>query len=341
MTRTVAVTGAAGSIAYALLFRLAAGEVYGREPVRLRLLEVPQAVDRLDGVLMELADCAFPALVDVVATTDPDEAFADADAALLVGAAPRQKGMDRADLLRANGEVFRTHGAAIGRAAKADVRVVVVGNPANTNALIAAHHASLQDREDGRRMDPARFTALTRLDHNRAVSALAAKVDAPVGSIERVAIWGNHSNTQVPDLTDALVDGRPAPEVVAEVCDGPAAARTWVADDFIPAVANRGAAVIAARGASSAASAASAALDHLRDWTFGTDGVRVSMAVRSSGEYGVPEGLVSSFPCTVEADGSYRVVEGIELDADRRARIDASIAELASERGEAAGLGFL
>lgn len=341
MTRTVAVTGAAGSIAYSLLFRLASGEVYGKEPIRLRLLEVPQVVGRLEGVLMELADCAFPALVDAIATADPDEAFADADAALLVGAAPRQKGMDRGDLLRANGEVFRVHGAAIGRTAKPDVRVVVVGNPANTNALIAAHHASLQEREDGQRVDPSRFTALTRLDHNRAISALAAKVGAPVDTIERVAIWGNHSHTQVPDLIDALVNGRPAPEVVAEVSGGAATARTWVADDFIPTVANRGAAVIASRGASSAASAGSAALDHLRDWTYGTDGARVSMAVRSSGEYGVPEGLVSSFPCTVDAHGTYRVVDGIDLDPDRRARVDTSVAELVSERDEAASLGFL
>lgn len=341
MTRTVAVTGAAGSIAYSLLFRLAAGAVYGDEPIRLRLLEVPQVVDRLDGVLMELADCAFPALVEATATADPDEAFADADAALLVGAAPRKKGMDRADLLRANGEVFQAHGAAIGRSAKTDVRVVVVGNPANTNALIAAHHASLQNREDGTTLDPARFTALTRLDHNRAISALAAKTQAPVDTIERIAIWGNHSNTQVPDLTDALVGGRPAPDVVAEVCGSPESARTWVAEDFIPTVANRGAAIIAARGASSAASAASAALDHLRDWTFGTDGARVSMAVRSAGEYGVPEGLVSSFPCTISAEGTYQILEGIDLDADRRTRIDASVAELASERDEAASLGFL
>lgn len=341
MTRTIAVTGAAGSIAYSLLFRLAAGAVYGDEQVRLRLLEVPQVVDRLDGVLMELADCAFPALVDATATADPDEAFADADAALLVGAAPRAEGMDRADLLRANGEVFRAHGAALGRSAKADVRVVVVGNPANTNALIAAHHASGQERADGQRIDPSRFTALTRLDHNRALGALAQKTGAPVDTIERMAIWGNHSNTQVPDLTDALVDGRAAPEVLAEVCGGIESARDWVADDFIPAVANRGAAVISARGASSAASAASAALDHLRDWTFGTNGARVSMAVRSTGEYGVPAGLLSSFPCTVDAAGAYRIVDGLDLDDDRRSRIAASVAELTSERDEAAALGFV
>ena len=341
MTRTIAVTGAAGSIAYSLLFRLAAGAVYGDEQVRLRLLEVPQVVDRLDGVLMELADCAFPALVDATATADPDEAFADADAALLVGAAPRAEGMDRADLLRANGEVFRAHGAALGRSAKADVRVVVVGNPANTNALIAAHHASHQQRADGQRIDPSRFTALTRLDHNRALGMLAQKVQAPVESIERVAIWGNHSNTQVPDLADALIDGRPAPAVLSEVCGGAANARAWVRDEFIPQVANRGAAIISARGASSAASAASAALDHLRDWTFGTNGARVSMAVRSGGEYGVPEGLVSSFPCTVDADGAHRIVDGLDLDDDRRARIGASVAELAAERDEAAALGFV
>lgn len=341
MTRTIAVTGAAGSIAYSLLFRLAAGAVYGDEPVRLRLLEVPQAVERLDGVLMELADCAFPALVDATATVDPDEAFADADAALLVGAAPRKEGMDRADLLRANGEVFRAHGAALGRSAKADVRVVVVGNPANTNALIAAHHASGQERADGLRVDPSRFTALTRLDHNRALGALAQKTHAPVDTIERMAIWGNHSNTQVPDLTDALIDGRAAHEVLADVCGGPEHARAWVADDFIPAVANRGAAVISARGASSAASAASAVLDHLRDWTFGTKGARVSMAVRSNGEYGVPAGLVSSFPCTVDAAGSYRIVDGLDLGDDRRSRIEASVAELTSERDEAAALGFV
>ncbi len=341
MTRTITVTGAAGSIAYALLFRLAAGAVYGQEPIRLRLLEVPQAVERLDGVLMELADCAFPALVEASATADPDEAFADADAALLVGAAPRREGMDRADLLRANGEVFRAHGAAIGRSAAEDVRVVVVGNPANTNALIAAHHAVGAQRADGRRIDPSRFTALTRLDHNRAIAAIAQKTRAPVGSIERIAIWGNHSHTQVPDLADALIDGRPAPEVLAVECGDEGSARAWVSDTFIPTVAHRGAEVLSARGASSAASAASAALDHLRDWTFGTDGVRVSMAVRSTGEYGVPAGLVSSFPCTVGADGAYRIVDGLELDEDRRTRIGASIAELAAERDEAAALGFL
>ncbi|SMY11234.1 malate dehydrogenase [Brevibacterium jeotgali] len=341
MTRTIAVTGAAGSIAYSLLFRLAAGAVYGQEPVRLRLLEVPQAVERLQGVLMELADCAYPTLLEATATTDPDEAFADADAALLIGAAPRKEGMDRADLLRRNGEVFRAQGAALGRSATADVRVVVVGNPANTNALIAAHHASVQERADGRRVDPSRFTALTRLDHNRALGMVAQKTGAPVDTIERVTIWGNHSNTQVPDLTDALIDGRSAPAVLADLCGGAERARAWVTDEFIPAVAGRGAAVISARGASSAASAAAAALDHLRDWTFGTNGARVSMAVRSTGEYGVPAGLVSSFPCTVDTSGAYQIVEGLVLDDARRSLLDDSVAELTAEREDAAALGFL
>ncbi|WP_291792271.1 malate dehydrogenase [Brevibacterium sp.] len=345
MTRTLAVTGAAGSIAYSLLFRLAAEASRSApgdsERISLRLLEVPAVVDRLEGVRMELEDCAFPALEAIVCTADPEEAFAGVDAALLVGSAPRRPGMDRADLLEANGAIFAEQGRALGTGAHPDARVVVVGNPANTNALIAAEHAQRAPRADGEVLSADRFTALTRLDHNRALAQLAARTGTPVKSIERLAIWGNHSNTQFPDLGSAAIAGEPAMQVLARVCGGPDAAEAWVAGDFIPTVAGRGGAVIEVRGASSAASAASATLDHLRDWTHGTRGRWASMAVRSHGEYGVPAGLISSFPCVVDADGSARVVEGLELTAEQRSRIDASVAELEEERAAAERLGFL
>ncbi|WP_029089981.1 malate dehydrogenase [Brevibacterium album] len=341
MTRTIAVTGAAGSIAYSLLFRLAAEASAEGERIRLRLLEIPAAVERLEGVRMELEDCAFPALEEIAYTADPEEAFAGVDAAFLVGSAPRRPGMDRADLLEANGRIFAEQGRALGAGAQPDARVVVVGNPANTNALIAAEHAQRAPRTDGGVLSADRFTALTRLDHNRALAQLAARTGASVESIERLAIWGNHSNTQFPDLGGAAVAGEPAMQVLARVCGGPDAAEAWVAGDFIPTVAGRGGAVIEARGASSAASAASAALDHLRDWTHGTRGRWVSMAVRSHGEYGVPAGLISSFPCVVDADGSARIVEGLELTGEQRSRIDASAAELEEERQTADHLGFL
>lgn len=337
MTKTIAVTGAAGNIAYALLFRLAAGAVYGDEQIRIRLLEIPDALPKLDGVMMELADSAFPALESVEATSDPRVAFDGVDAALLIGAAPRGPGMDRSDLLRINGEIFSAQGAAIGEVAASDVKVVVTGNPANTNALIAAHHAvaagANRSADRGPAPTAAQFTALTRLDHNRALSQLAAKTGVRVAEIENLTIWGNHSNTQFPDITYATASGRALPELIGD--------DAWVADEFIPTVATRGGAIIKARGASSAASAASATLDHLRDWERGTDGAWVSMAVPSNGEYGVPAELVSSFPCTVSASGEYSIVEGLTVSEAQQQRIDASAAELAEERDTAAGLGRL
>ncbi|MCK1803688.1 MULTISPECIES: malate dehydrogenase [unclassified Brevibacterium] len=324
MTKTIAVTGAAGQIGYALLFRLAAGAVYGDEPVRLRLLEIPPALPALEGVVMELDDCAFNTLAAVDITDDPRTAFDGADAALLVGARPRAKGMERADLLEANGAIFSAQGKALGEVAGSDIRVVVTGNPANTNALIASTHAP--------DIPAARFTALTRLDHNRALAQLAARAQVPVSTIEHLAIWGNHSASQYPDATRATADGRRVLDIIDD--------EAWVREDFIPTVAQRGAAIIAARGSSSAASAANATIEHLRDWVHGTSGQWVSMAVPSNGEYGVPEGLISSFPCTVDG-GEHRIVEGLEIDAFSRARIDASVRELAEEREATRALGLL
>lgn len=324
MTKTIAVTGAAGQIGYALLFRLAAGAVYGDEPVRLRLLEIPPALPALEGVVMELDDCAFNTLAGVDITDDPRVAFDGADAALLVGARPRAKGMERADLLEANGAIFSAQGKALGEVAGSDIRVVVTGNPANTNALIASTHAP--------DIPAARFTALTRLDHNRALAQLAARAQVPVSTIEHLAIWGNHSASQYPDATRATADGRRVLDIIDD--------EAWVREDFIPTVAQRGAAIIAARGSSSAASAANATIEHLRDWVHGTSGQWVSMAVPSNGEYGVPEGLISSFPCTVDG-GEHRIVEGLEIDAFSRERIDASIRELAEERETTRALGLL
>jgi malate dehydrogenase len=322
----VAVTGAAGQIGYALLFRIASGQLLGPDvPVALRLLEVPQAVRAAEGTAMELADCAFPLLRGVDITDDATRAFDGASVALLVGARPRGAGMERSDLLEANGGIFGPQGAAINAGAADDVRVLVVGNPANTNALIAAAHAPDVPAE--------RFTAMTRLDHNRAVSQLAGFTGARVDAITRVTIWGNHSVTQVPDVTHALIGGRPAREVVGD--------DAWLDDVFIPTVAKRGAAIIAARGASSAASAANAAIGHVRDWVTGTpEGDWTSAAVVSRGEYGVAEGLVSSFP-VVSRDGAWQVVPDLEVGDAVRARIERSVAELAEEREAVRSLGLL
>jgi malate dehydrogenase len=322
----VAVTGAAGQIGYSLLFRIASGAVFGPDqPVILQMLEITPALGALEGVTMELDDCAFPLLAGTVRTDNAETAFGDADAAFLVGAMPRKDGMERGDLLSANGGIFKPQGQALAAAAKKDVKVLVVGNPANTNALIAMNNA--------KGLDPRRFTAMTRLDHNRAVSQLAAKTGKPVTSIKKMTIWGNHSSTQYPDLFHCEVDGKNAASLVND--------QTWLENDFIPTVAKRGAAIIKARGLSSAASAASAAIDHMRSWALGTaKGDWVSMAVPSDGSYGVPEGLISSFPCTC-ANGQWSIVQGLELDAFSRARIDASVAELIEERDEVRKLGLI
>ena len=322
----VAVTGAAGQIGYALLPRIANGEALGSDtPIELRLLEIPAAMKALAGVVMELEDSALPLLDAVEITDDPNAAFEGANVAFLVGARPRTKGMERADLLEANGGIFKPQGAAINAHAADDVRVLVVGNPANTNCLIAMSNAPDVPRE--------RFTAMTRLDHNRAKAQLARKAGAHVRDVHRMTIWGNHSTTQYPDITHALIGERPAPEVVSD--------REWLVEEFIPTVQKRGAAVIEARGASSAKSAASAAIDHVRDWFAGTpDGDWVSMAVPSDGTYDVAEGLISSYPCTC-AGGEWRMVEGLEIDGFSRERIDASVAELKAERDAVENLGLL
>jgi malate dehydrogenase len=322
----VAVTGAAGQIGYSLLFRIASGEMLDRDqPVILQMLEITPALDALSGVALELEDCAFPLLAGMVLTDDAELAFADADMALLVGAMPRKEGMERSDLLAANGAIFTAQGNAIAAAARPDVKVLVVGNPANTNALIAMNNAG--------GMDPANFTAMTRLDHNRAISQLAVRIGTPVSSIRRMTIWGNHSTTQYPDLVHCEVDGRSAWELV----DDP----DWIDTEYIPRVAKRGAEVIGARGASSAASAANAAISHMRDWVQGTpEGDWVSMGVPSDGSYGVPEGLVSSFPC-VARDGNWQIVQGLEIDDYSRSKIDASVAELEEERRAVAELGLI
>jgi len=293
--------------------------------VILQLLEVTPALGALSGVKMELDDCAFPLLDSVVCTDDANVAFGDADVALLVGAMPRKDGMERKDLLSANGGIFKPQGEAIARCAKKDIKVLVVGNPANTNALIALNNAA--------GIDPRQFTAMTRLDHNRALSQLAMRVNRPVSSIKKMTVWGNHSTTQYPDLSHCEVDGKPAKSLVND--------DAWINDTFIPTVAKRGAAVIKARGASSAASAANAAVDHIRSWALGTaPGDWVSMSVPSDGSYGVPEGLVSSFPCTC-AGGNYQIVKGLEIDAYSRAKIDASVAELQEERDAVKALGLI
>lgn len=321
----VTVTGAAGQIGYALLFRIASGQLLGpRTPVRLRLLEIPQGVRAAEGIAMELDDCAFPLLAGIDIFDDPMAGFAGANVALLVGARPRTAGTERSDLLNANGGIFGRQGAAINAGAADDIRVLVVGNPANTNTLIAASHAPDVPVE--------RFTAMTRLDHNRALSLLAKKVGVPVTEITKLTIWGNHSTTQYPDIFHAEISGRPAAEVVAD--------QAWLENDFIPTVAQRGAVVIEARGASSAASAANAAIDHVFDWVTGTTSGWTSVAVVSDGSYGVPAGLVSSFPVT-SVGGRWEIVQGLEIDAFSRGRIDASVAELVEERDAVMALGLV
>ena len=322
----VAVTGAAGQIGYSLLFRIASGTMLGPDtPVALQLLEITPALGALEGVRMELDDGAFPLLDSITCTDDANVAFGDADVAILVGSMPRKAGMERADLLEANGGIFKPQGEALSRSAKKDVKVLVVGNPANTNAVIAMNNAA--------DLDNGRFTAMTRLDHNRAISQLATRLDASVNDIEKMTIWGNHSVTQYPDLFHCEVDGKNAYEAVGD--------HDWYADTYIPTVAKRGAAIIDARGSSSAASAASAAVDHIRDWTLGTpDGDWVSMSVPSDGSYDVPEGIISSFPCVCK-DGEYEIVQGLEIGEFSRGKIDASAAELVEERDAVKEMGLI
>ena len=313
----VTVTGAAGQIGYAILFRIASGQLLGEDtPVDLSLLEIPDAVQAAEGTAMELEDCAFPLLAGVSIHDRPEDAFDGCNVALLIGARPRTKGMERSDLLEANGGIFKPQGKAINDHAADDVRVLVVGNPANTNALIAMSNASDVPRE--------RFTAMTRLDHNRAIAQVASKLGRPVSEITNMTIWGNHSTTQYPDLTHAKVSGESAWDAIDD--------EAWIKDEFIPRVQKRGAEVIETRGASSAASAANAAVDHMRDWVLGTpDGDWVSMSVPSDGSYGVEEGLISGFPCTCSG-GEWKIVEGLDIDDFSRERIDASADELKSER---------
>ncbi|MBB5786309.1 malate dehydrogenase [Jiangella mangrovi] len=321
----VTVTGAAGQIGYALLFRVASGQLLGADtPVRLKLLEIPQAVKAAEGTAMELDDCAFPLLSGIDIYDDPTQAFDGVNVALLVGARPRSKGMERGDLLEANGGIFKPQGEAINAGAASDVRVLVVGNPANTNALIAQSHAPDVPAD--------RFTAMTRLDHNRALSQLSSKLGVGVADISKLTIWGNHSATQYPDIFHAEVSGKPAAELVEE---------SWLTDDFIPTVAKRGAAIIEARGASSAASAANAAIDHVYDWVNGTpEGDWTSAAIVSDGSYGVPEGIISSFP-VVSRGGAWEIVQGLEVSDFSRQRIDASVGELTEERDAVAALGLI
>jgi malate dehydrogenase len=322
----VAVTGAAGQIGYSILFRIASGAMLGDDqPVILQLLEITPALKALKGVAMELDDCAFPLLSGIVATDDANVAFGDADYAVLVGAMPRQAGMERSDLLSANGAIFTVQGKALSDSAKRDVKILVVGNPANTNALIAMNNAP--------NLDPRQFTAMTRLDHNRAVAQLAARIEAPVSSVTKMTIWGNHSTTQYPDLFHAEVDGKNAYELVGD--------HEWVDGTFIPTVAKRGAAIIEARGLSSAASAANAAIGHVRSWALGTPANDwTSMGICSDGSYGVREGLISSFPVTTSG-GRYEVVQGLEIDDYSRGKIDASVAELTDERDAVKELGLI
>ncbi|GAB3699836.1 malate dehydrogenase [Mariniluteicoccus flavus] len=322
----VAVTGAAGQICYSLLFRIAAGDLLGKDqPVDLHLLEITPALKALEGVCMELNDAAFPLLSNIVTGDDANKVFDGVNIALLVGAKPRGKGMERGDLLKDNGGIFAPQGKALNDNAADDVRVLVTGNPANTNALIAMNNAPDIPNE--------RFNALTRLDHNRAMSQLAEKLGVTVNDITHMTIWGNHSATQYPDLFNAKVNGESAAEKVND--------QDWLENTFIPTVAKRGAAIIEARGASSAASAASATIDHMRDWVQGTpDGDWVSMSVPSDGSYGVEEGLISSFPCTVK-NGQYEIVQGLEVNEFSRAKIDASVAELAEERDAVKELGLI
>ena len=322
----VAVTGAAGAIGYALLFRIAAGQMLGPDtPVHLSLLEIPDAVKAAEGTAMELDDCAFPLLAGIDIHDDPNQAFDGASVALLVGARPRSKGMERGDLLEANGGIFKPQGQALNAHAASDLKVLVVGNPANTNCLIAQANAPDIPAE--------RFTAMVRLDHNRAIAQLSGRTDAAVSDITNMTIWGNHSATQYPDLFNAKVKGQNAAEAVGD--------QGWIENDFIPTVQKRGAAIIEARGASSAASAANAAIDHIHDWVLGTpDGDWVSMAIPSDGTYGITEGLICGYPCQCSG-GEYRVVDGLAIDDFSRARIDASVKELDEERRAVSDLGLI
>ena len=322
----VTVTGAAGQIGYALLFRVAAGEMLGPDtPVRLKLLEIPDAVKAAEGTAMELDDCAFPLLAGIDIHDDPKDAFDGCNIGLLVGARPRGPGMERSDLLEANGGIFKPQGEAINAGAADDVKILVVGNPANTNALIANANAPDVPNE--------RFTAMVRLDHNRAIAQLANKTQTQISDVTNMTIWGNHSTTQYPDLVNAKVKGEKAWDVVDD--------EAWIADDFIPTVAKRGAAIIDARGASSAASAANAAIDHVHDWVLGTpDGDWVSMGIPADGTYDVAEGIISGYPCTC-SEGEYSIVEGLEITDFSRERIDATVAELNEERDAVAGLGLV
>jgi malate dehydrogenase len=322
----VAVTGAAGQIGYAILFRIASGQLLGADtPVHLSLLEIPAAVKAAEGTAMELDDCAFPLLAGVDIYDDPNQAFDGVNVALLVGARPRSKGMERADLLEANGGIFKPQGEALNAHAASDIKVLVVGNPANTNCLIAQSNAPDVPRD--------RFTAMMRLDHNRAIAQVAKKTGAAVSDVTNMTIWGNHSASQYPDVFHAKVTGSPAAETIND--------QSWIESDFIPTVQKRGAAIIEARGASSAASAANAAVDHVHDWVLGTpEGDWVSMAIPSDGTYGIEEGIFCGYPCTC-AGGEYTVVEGLELDDFSQSRIDASVAELADERESVKQLGLI
>jgi malate dehydrogenase len=312
----VAITGAAGQIGYSLVFRIASGEMLGKDqPVILQLLEVTPALNALKGVAMEIDDCAFPLLAGVVQTDDPKVAFRDADYALLVGARPRSKGMERKDLLEANAAIFTVQGKALDEAARRSVRVLVVGNPANTNAYIAMKSA--------KSLAPSCFTAMLRLDHNRALSQIAAKTGKPVSAIEKMVVWGNHSATQYPDYRFATVGGQSVKALIND--------ETWNKDVFIPTVAKRGAAIIEARGLSSAASAANAAIDHMRDWALGSGGRWVTMGIPSDGSYGIPEGIVYGFPCTTDG-GKISIVPGLEIDGFSRDRMTATLNELFEER---------
>ena len=322
----VTVTGAAGQIGYAILFRIAAGEMLGPDTrVHLNLLEIPDAVKAAEGTAMELDDCAFPLLAEIDIYDDPKAAFDGANVGLLVGARPRGPGMERSDLLEANGGIFKPQGEAINAGAADDIRVLVVGNPANTNALIAMANAPDVPNE--------RFTAMVRLDHNRAMAQLAHRLGVGVSDVTNMTVWGNHSTTQVPDLGNCKVNGESAWVAVGD--------DAWILDEFIPTVAKRGAAIIDARGASSAASAANAAIDHVHDWVLGTpEGDWVSMGVPSDGSYGIPEGIISGFPCTC-ANGEYTIVQDLRIGDAIRERIDASVAELEGERETVSGLGLV
>jgi malate dehydrogenase len=312
----VAVTGAAGQIGYSLLFRIASGEMLGKDqPVILQLLDLPQVMAACKGVMMELEDCAFPLLAGMFASDDPKVAFKDAQVALLVGARPRSKGMERKDLLEANGAIFTTQGRALDEAADRNVKILVVGNPANTNAYIAMKSA--------KSLNPRNFTAMLRLDHNRALSQIAAKTGKAVDSVEKLVVWGNHSPTMYPDYRFATIGGQSVKSMIND--------DAWNRDTFIPTVGKRGAAIIEARGLSSAASAANAAIDHIRDWTLGTNGKWVTMGIPSDGSYGIPEGVVYGFPVTC-ANGEYQMVKGLEIDEFSRQKMNATLAELNEER---------